>query len=141
MSMEVIAQFARMVGVDTLHIGAVYGKMSGGKDEVLHIEKEIEEPFTKKTKEFLEQEWYNVKSVFGVASGGVYPGIVPEVIKAMGNDIVIQAGGGIHGHPDGTLAGAKAMRQAVDAVMKKISLEKYAKTHEELKESLKTWGR
>ena len=42
MSMEVIAQLARMVGVDTLHIGAVVGKMTGGKKQVLHIEEEIE---------------------------------------------------------------------------------------------------
>ena len=35
MSMEVIAQLARMIGVDTLHIGTAYGKMSGNKKEVL----------------------------------------------------------------------------------------------------------
>ena len=139
MSMEIIAQFARMIGVDTLHIGAVYGKMSGGKDEVLHIEREIEQPFTKKTQKYLQQKWYNIKPVFGVASGGVYPGIVPKIIEAMGNDIVIQAGGGIHGHPKGTRAGAKAMRQAIDATLKKIPLEKYAESHQELKEALEYW--
>ncbi len=141
MSMEVIAQFARMVGVDTLHIGTAYGKMSGGKDEVLHIEEEMERKFTKETRNYLNQKWYNVKPVFGVASGGVYPGIVPEIMEFMGKDIVLQAGGGIHGHPRGTEAGARAMRQAVDATLKKISLKKYARTHEELKEALETWKR
>lgn len=140
MSMEVIAQFARMVGVDTLHIGTAYGKMSGGKDEVLHIEREMERTFTKETRNYLDQKWYNVKSVFGVASGGVYPGIVPEIMGFMGKDIVIQAGGGIHGHPFGTEAGARAMRQAVDATLKKIPLKKYAKTHVELEEALGKWG-
>ncbi len=139
MSMEVIAQFSRMIGVDTLHIGTAYGKMSGGKDEVLHIEKEIEQDFTKKTKENLSQKWYGVKPVFGVASGGVHPGIVPPIMEFMGKDVVIQAGGGIHGHPDGTQAGAKAMRQAVDAKLKKIPLKKYAKTHEELAKALEKW--
>jgi ribulose 1,5-bisphosphate carboxylase large subunit-like protein len=33
------------------------------------------------------------------------------------------------------------MRQAVDAVMKKISLKNYAKKHEELREALKKWGK
>jgi len=141
MSMEVIAQLARMVGVDTLHIGTVYGKMAGKKKEVLHIKEDIEQQFTKKTKEHLHQKWYKTKPVFGVASGGVYPGLVTQIMKAMGNNIVLQAGGGIHGHPDGTIAGAKAMRQAVDATMKKIPLKKYAKTHEELKEALDFWGR
>ena len=140
MSMEIIAQFARMVGVDTLHIGAVFGKMSGGKDEILHIEKEIEEPFTKKTKLNLQQKWYNIKPVFGVASGGIYPGIVPEIIHAMGNDVVIQAGGGVHWNPRGSKYGAMGMRQAVDAVMKKISLKEYSKTHMELKEAIDKFG-
>jgi len=140
MSMEVIAQLARMIGVDTLHIGTAYGKMTGGKDEVLHIEEEIENEFTKETKKHLSQKWYNVKPVFGVASGGVYPGIVPKIIKFMGNDVVLQAGGGIHGHPDGTGAGARAMRQAVDSSLKKISIGRYAKTHPELKKALKYWG-
>jgi len=139
MTMEVIAQLARMVGVDTLHIGTVYGKMVGKKKEVLHIEEDIEQPFTKKTKEYLEQKWYKTKPVLGVASGGVYPGLVPKIINAMGNNIVLQAGGGIHGHPSGTTAGARAMRQAVDAVMKKIPLRTYAKSHEELKEALEFW--
>jgi len=139
MTMEVIAQFARMIGVDSLHIGTAYGKMSGSKDEVLHIEDEIENKFTEQTKKNLSQKWFNVKPVFGVASGGVYPAIVPKIIEFMGNDVVLQAGGGIHGHPFGTEAGARAMRQAVSASMKKIPLGEYAKTHVELEESLKKW--
>ena len=139
MKMEVIAQFARMIGVDTLHIGTAYGKMTGGKDEVLHIEKEIEQQSTKETHENLSQKWYNIKPVFAVASGGVHPGIVDKIMHFMGNDVVIQAGGGIHGHPDGTIKGAIAMRQAVDATLKKIPLKEYSKTHKELRKALKKW--
>lgn len=141
MKMEVIAQFARMVGVDTLHIGTAYGKMTGGKDEVLHIEEEIESEFTKQTKENLSQKWYGVKPVFGVASGGVHPGIVDKIMEFMGKDVVLQAGGGIHGHPMGTISGARAMRQAVDATLKKIPLKEYAKTHIELEKALEKWGK
>ena len=140
MSMEVIAQLARMVGVDTLHIGTAYGKMSGGKDEVLHIEQEMEQPSTKQTPEYLKQKWFKTKPVLGVASGGVYPGIVDKIMKFMGKDVVIQAGGGIHGHPHGTIAGAKAMRQAVDATLKGESLKRYAVDNIELFEALKKWG-
>jgi ribulose-bisphosphate carboxylase large chain len=113
--------------------------MSGGKKEVLHIEQEIESSFTKETKENLKQRWYGIKPIFGVASGGVYPQIVPQIIKFMGNEVVIQAGGGIHGHPKGSISGAKAMRQAVDAVIKNKSLNEYSKTHKELKEALNKW--
>jgi len=140
MKMEVIAQFARMVGVDTLHIGTAYGKMTGGKDEVLHIEKEIEQEGTKQTHQNLSQEWHHIKPVFAVASGGVYPGIVDKIMTFMNKDVVIQAGGGIHGHPEGTIKGALAMRQAVDATMNNISLREYAKTHEELRKALEKWN-
>jgi len=114
--------------------------MSGGKDEILHIEKEIESNSTEKTRQYLDQKWFGVKPVFGVASGGVYPSLVPKIIEFMGKDVVLQAGGGIHGHPLGTESGAKAMRQAVDAFLKKTSLKEYSKTHEELKLAIKKWG-
>jgi len=140
MSMEVIAQFARMVGVDTLHIGTAVGKMSGAKKEVLHIENEMEHSVSKKTKENLDQKWFGVKPTLAVASGGVYPGIIPKIIDFMGKDVVIQSGGGVHGHPSGTIKGAMAMRQAVDASLKDIPLKHYAKTHEELREALELWG-
>ena len=57
----------------------------------------------------------------------------------MGTNIIIQAGGGIHGHPKGTIAGAKAMRQALDATLNNISLKEYAKIHKELAEAIKKW--
>jgi ribulose-bisphosphate carboxylase large chain len=139
MAMEVIAQFARMVGVDSLHIGTAYGKMSGKKDEVLHIEDEMENEITEQTKKNLSQKWHNVKPVLAVASGGVYPALVPKIMEFMGKDVVLQAGGGIHGHPFGTEAGARAMRQAVSATLQKVPLEQYARTHVELEESLRKW--
>ena len=61
-------------------------------------------------------------------------------MEFFGKDFVIQAGGGIHGHTDGTIAGAKAMRQAVDATLKEISLDEYSKKHKELREALRIWS-
>ncbi len=81
----------------------------------------------------------NLKPVLPVASGGLYPTLVPALLETFGNDVVLQAGGGIHGHPDGTVSGAKAMRQAVDATLERASLEDYAKTHKELKAALEHW--
>ena len=42
------------------------------------------------------------------------------------------AGGAVHGHPDGSRAGARSMRQAMDAAVKGIDLTEYAKTAPEL---------
>ena len=141
-SMMAIAKIARLIGVDQLHIGAVVGKMVGGAKEVHPIGEEIEDrmvyPDAKAHR--LEQHWYGIKPVFAVCSGGLYPGAVPPLIKTMGSNIIIQAGGGCHGHPDGTFYGARAMRQAVDAAMKGIDLEKYAEDHVELHKAIWKWG-
>ena len=140
-SMLLIAEIARLIGVDQIHVGAILGKMKGTAIEVKHISEMIENKmiYPSKRAHILEQKWYNVKPVFAVCSGGLHPGHVDKLVKVLGRDIIIQMGGGIHGHPDGTRAGAIATRQAVDAVMKGISLRYYAKKHKELSVALKHW--
>ena len=88
----------------------------------------------------LAQDWHGLKPVLAVASGGLSPLQLPQVMKVMGNDIVMQGGGGVHGHPEGTMKGATAFRQAVDAAMENISLSEYAKTHKELAKAIEKWG-
>ena len=126
-SMKVIAKVARIIGVDQLHVGTVVGKMSETKEEV------------SENCEATKTNMFGLKKVLPVASGGLYPGVVPALMGFFGNDFVIQAGGGIHGHTNGTISGAKAMRQAVDATLKKTTLKDYAKTHKELQVALKIW--
>ncbi len=126
-SMRPIATVARVIGVDQLHVGTVVGKMSETKAEVLE------------NIDACKAELGGLKPVLPVASGGLHPRLVPALLETFGNDVVIQAGGGIHGHPDGTISGAKAMRQAVDASLEKKTLEEYAKNHSELAVALKQW--
>ncbi|PVX24259.1 MAG: type III ribulose-bisphosphate carboxylase [Candidatus Bathyarchaeum sp.] len=126
-SMRVIAKVSRIIGVDQLHVGTVVGKMSETKEEV------------SENCEALKTSMFGLKNVLPVASGGLYPRVVPALMSFFGNDLVIQAGGGIHGHVDGTVSGAKAMRQAVDAALSGKSLEDYAKTHKELRVALDVW--
>lgn len=142
-SMLSLAKFVRLVGGDNLHIGTVVGKLVGKEDDVLLLEKEIEhdvENYFRKNVHALNQKWGRIKPMFAVSSGGLHAGLVPYVVKLLGNDILIQAGGGIHGHPNGSYAGAKSLRQAIDAVIYNISLKEYSKTHEELKTALDKWG-
>ncbi len=139
-SMMVLADIARLIGVDQLHIGTVVGKLEGSLEEVNEINEEIEKKIVKETRHRLAQNWGKIKPVLSVSSGGLHPGHIPYLVKHLGKDIVIQMGGGIHGHPNGTLRGAIAVRQAVDAVMQKISLKKFSKSHVELRDALKLWG-
>jgi ribulose-bisphosphate carboxylase large chain len=140
-SMLVLSKLSRLAGCDQLHIGTIVGKMHGGSSEVINCENEIEKRMIKQNKKshVLEQNWYNIKPTFAVASGGLHPGHIPQLLKLMGNNIIIQMGGGIHGHPNGTIKGAMAARQAIECSVKKIPLRTYAKTHTELQKALEKW--
>jgi len=142
MSMFSISKLARLAGVDQLHIGTAVGKMEGSSLEVMGSETEIEKNIVMPDKRIhaLEQKWYGMKPVFAVCSGGLHPGHVPDVIKMMGRNVIIQMGGGIHGHPQGTMKGAQAARQSIEAVMKGQTLREYAKTHSELRRALEKWA-
>lgn len=126
-AMQTIAKIARILGVDQLHVGTVVGKMSETKDEVLDNIRALKENMS------------TYRKVMPVASGGLHPGLIPSLIDTFGKDFIIQAGGGIHGHPNGTQAGATAMRQAVDGTLKCVSLAEYSKTHIELNSAVNFW--
>jgi ribulose-bisphosphate carboxylase large chain len=135
-TMLTLAKLARLIGVDNIHIGTVIGKLVGDKREVLEIKDEIVKD---KVKHPLPQNWYGMKDTIPVSSGGLHPGLMPQIMKMMGRDLVLQAGGGIHGHPKGSMAGARSIRQSIDASLKGIPLKQYAKTHKELHEALVKW--
>lgn len=143
-SMLVIAKLTRMIGLDQLHVGTVLGKMHGSKEEVLSVRDEcvlsnVKEDYPLN---ILSQDWRNIKPMFPVASGGLQPLMIPELVKIFGNDIILQFGGGIHAHPSGTKAGAMACRQALDAVINNISLTEAAKKYkyDGLDAAIKKWG-
>lgn len=127
-AMRPIARLVRMLGGDQLHTGTVSGKMGHDPQEVVG------------DNQALVCSCHGLKPVFPVASGGLHPGKVAAELATLGTDLVLQAGGGIHGHPDGTAAGARAMRQAVDAFLAGVPAEEYARDHFELERALKRWG-
>ncbi len=124
-SLRVLTKLVRIAGVDNMHVGTGVGKMVGKAEEV------------KELADVCRREWVHFKPVFPVSSGGLHPGLVPDVIKLFGKDVIIQAGGGVHGHPDGSQAGARALREAIDLALKGESLENGGK---ELQRALEKWG-
>jgi len=141
-AMLMVAKLARLIGIDQLHIGTVIGKMEGSRDEVLSLDKELTRMHIDgfELTYQLKQDWFGLKRVMPVASGGLQPLMIPKLYEFFGNDAVFQFGGGIHAHPKGTRAGAAATRQALEATLKNISLEDYAKKHSELKLAIKKWS-
>jgi ribulose-bisphosphate carboxylase large chain len=142
MSMLYIAKLMRLMGIDQLHIGTVIGKLAGGRDEIVATKEMI---MQQKVDEIsglrMPQKWGAIKPMLPVASGGLHPGLLPEIFDIYGTlDIVVQAGGGTQGHPMGIEAGARAVMQAIEAYKEGVSLGEYSKTHKELKAALDKWG-
>ena len=127
-AMRPLAHIIRMLGADQLHTGAVSGKMHHDPAEV------------RASIDVLTCSCHSMKPTFPVSGGGLHPGNVASELATLGTGIILQAGGGIHGHPDGTAAGARAMRQAVDAFIEVIPVQDYAKDHYELERAIRHWG-
>jgi 2,3-diketo-5-methylthiopentyl-1-phosphate enolase len=124
----VLGKLPRLAGADIVVIPAPYGKAPVIDYKFRNVARNLAFPL------------YQLKPTFPMASGGITPSMVPKVMADLGNDIVIGSGGGIHAHPKGPVAGGKAFRQAIDAVMQGIPLSEYAKDHQELAISLKEWA-
>ncbi|MFX1573237.1 MAG: type III ribulose-bisphosphate carboxylase [Promethearchaeota archaeon] len=140
-TMLALAKLMRLIGMDQLHTGTVVGKMEGAKKEVLEINQVItKSKIEDNNQTVLNQEWGTIKPTLPVASGGLSPLHIPELVEILGKDMVFQFGGGCHGHPDGTEAGAKAIRQAINAVLEGYELKEYAKNNIELARAIEKWG-
>lgn len=81
-----------------------------------------------------------LKPTLPLIGGGVHPGMVEKYVGDLGNDIALSPGGGVHGHPGGSRAGALAMRQAIDAVVEGRSVIDAAQEHPELSQALEAFG-
>lgn len=135
-TMYFLAKLMRLIGVDEIHAGTAVGKLVSTKKDVVQIASVLRDS---ENKEPLPQAWGKIKPVLPVSSGGLHPGLIPSVMKILGNDCTLLVSGGIHGHPEGTRAGAKAVMQAIEAAMSGIPLGEYAEKHSELKQALKKW--
>jgi 2,3-diketo-5-methylthiopentyl-1-phosphate enolase len=127
-SMLTFAKLPRICGADTVVIPAPYGKA-----EIL------DERYEQNLKA-LRFPLQHIKPTLPMPSGGITPGMVEKCMKEAGNDILIGSGGGIHSHPDGPISGAKAFRQAIDAVMQGKNVKQVAKEQKELGIALGVWG-
>ena len=140
-TMQFLAKMMRLVGVSQIHTGTAVGKLTGSKKELLALADLLREKKTAAVNGMLlEQDWGKIKSAFPVSSGGLHPGLVPDVLDIYGTEMVLLVSGGIHGHPKGTRAGAQATIQAMEAWEEGVILEEKAKKAKELKEALGKWG-
>jgi ribulose-bisphosphate carboxylase large chain len=153
-SFRVIAKWCRLIGVDHIHAGTVVGKLEGdpsttkGFYDVLRMNYIPEDP---RYGIFFDQDWASMPGTMPVASGGIHAGQMHQLLHYLGEDVVLQFGGGTIGHPMGIAAGATANRVAVEAIIQARNegkdyfqegpdiLEKAAKGCPELDAALQVW--
>ncbi|WP_412750937.1 form I ribulose bisphosphate carboxylase large subunit [Krasilnikovia sp. M28-CT-15] len=120
-SFRVIAKWCRLIGVDHVHAGTVVGKLEGdpattrGFYDTLRLD---HVPANPANGIYLEQDWASMPGVMPVASGGIHAGQMHQLVDLLGEDVILQFGGGTIGHPMGIAAGAEANRVALEAIIK-----------------------
>ncbi|MEH7354975.1 2,3-diketo-5-methylthiopentyl-1-phosphate enolase [Neobacillus drentensis] len=122
-----LGKILRYAGADLSLFPSPYGTVALEKPLTLSIANEL-------TKEDV------FKKAFPVPSAGIHPGLVPLLIHDFGIDSVINAGGGVHGHPGGARGGALAFRQAIETNLQGKLLVEGADKYLELKKALQLWG-
>jgi ribulose-bisphosphate carboxylase large chain len=117
---RVICKWMRMSGVDHIHAGTVVGKLEGdplmikGFYDTLRLTNlDVNLPYGL----FFEMNWASLRKCMPVASGGIHCGQMHQLVHYLGDDVVLQFGGGTIGHPDGIQAGATANRVALESMV------------------------
>ena len=119
-SFRVLAKWCRLLGVDHVHAGTVVGKLEGDPRNTKGYYDTLRENFIPENPEhgiYFDQEWASMPGVMPVASGGIHAGQMHQLLGYLGEDVVLQFGGGTIGHPMGIGAGATANRVAVEAII------------------------
>ncbi|ACK50164.1 Ribulose-bisphosphate carboxylase [Methylocella silvestris BL2] len=119
-SFRVIAKWMRLAGVDHIHAGTVVGKLEGDPNTTRGYYDICREDYNPQQLEhgiFFDQHWASLNKLMPVASGGIHAGQMHQLLALLGEDVVLQFGGGTIGHPMGIAAGATANRVALEAMI------------------------
>jgi ribulose-bisphosphate carboxylase large chain len=119
-SFRVIAKWCRLLGVDHIHAGTVVGKLEGDPAMIMGYYKILRDGYIEKDLQlgiYFDQDWASMPGVMPVASGGIHAGQMHQLLHYLGEDSILQFGGGTIGHPMGIAAGASANRTAVEAII------------------------
>jgi len=117
---RVICKWMRMSGVDHIHAGTVVGKLEGDPNAVKGFYDTLLLTSLKENRNlgiFFDMDWASLRKCLPVASGGIHCGQMHQLVQLLGEDVVLQFGGGTIGHPDGIQAGATANRVALESMI------------------------
>ena len=122
-----LGKLLRWAGADIVLYPSPYGSVAMPREESLQV-----------------ADYLRDKSIprpaFPTPSAGIHPGLVPVLYRDFGQDLIVNAGGGVHGHPYGSTAGARAFKAAIDAAIQGRSLDDAAQDDPDLQAAVDQWG-
>ncbi|MFH1006735.1 MAG: RuBisCO large subunit C-terminal-like domain-containing protein [Candidatus Latescibacterota bacterium] len=124
----ILGKLVRLAGADMIVYPSPYGKFNFFREKHLQIASA------------LTYELGRIKSVLPGPGGGIHNGVVHTLVEEMGTDCMIACGGAVHGHPMGAVAGARALRQVIDAAVAGIPYKDMKDTSEEVQIAYEQWG-
>lgn len=120
---------ARLAGADHLHVGGVDSKFYESNESVFGSIAALRAPLP------------GGPPALPVLSSAQWAGTAPKTwAGAQTTDLLVLAGGGIHGHPGGVAAGVESMREAWSAAVAGEALKARAARSGALREALETFG-
>lgn len=109
---EVMCKLLTFTGCDSCHIGMLLGYYPSDEEETKRIVTDFQN-----------------NDMVATLSCGLHPGNVNQITKIVGNNYLANVGSALHSHKDGTGAGVRAMRQAIDGTF-----------GAEYEQAVKQWG-
>jgi ribulose-bisphosphate carboxylase large chain len=154
MAEQLEAKLLRVVGCDVASMGSpLRGNVSQRRFSMGTVMSMRDERVERAAENGLlfKQPFGGMESCLPAVGGGHNPWHFPRLIDALGDDIIIQCGGSVMGHPWGSAAGATANRVAVEALVQargeghtlnvdgRNILQRAMKYSPELKAALEFW--
>jgi len=122
-----LGKLVRLAGADLSLFPSPYGSVGLRRESALKLSFALTRPL------------YRMKPAFPVPSAGITPSLVPQLIADYGLEVVVNAGGAVHGHPDGARAGAEAFVAATRAAAEGVPLADAAAKSKPLAKALEVW--
>lgn len=124
-SSTVVTKLQRLVGFDAIIGIGLGGRMKSTSKEVLDNSRACTSPMG------------DLRRSLPVPAGSQWAGSLKPLYDLLGDtDFAIVPGRAVFNHPAGPKAGAIALAQGWEAVRQEIDLETYAKSHQELQQSI-----
>ena len=123
----VLGRLPRLAGADVVVYPSPYGTLRFTRSMHIRLAQAMTEPF------------HGIRPILPAPGGGLHAGMTRRLFDDLGTDFAIGAGGAVHGHPMGATAGARAFRQAIDAVVRGEPLSDARAAHPELAAALDRW--